>query len=379
MSDRKYPDIEFVETDTETIESSMIAMYEYIMEQSGREAYKVYPASPERLFIAWATSIIVQQRYLINETAKKNVPRYADGEYLDSLAELFKDIKRLPASAASANFRFYISTTLNEAVIIPKGTRISFDGTILFATVDNLEIPAGSACADIEATCTTTGTVGNGLAAGQVKEVVDLYDYFQKAENITATSGGAAEEDDDSYYERMRESMESFSTAGPANAYIYFAKSVSAAIADVTVTSTEANVVDVRVLLQNGETATEAVLEEIKAALNADDVRPLTDVVTVSVPESDNFDIDVTFYIPKSNSASATIIEAEARKAVEEYISWQCSKMGRDINPSYLISLLMAAGIKRVDVRKPTYTAVEESHVAKLLTKNVLNGGIENV
>lgn len=110
MSDRKYPDIEFVETDTETIESNLIALYENMVQQvPGREHYKVYPASPERLFISWVANIIVQQRVIINETAKKNVPRYADGEYLDSLAELFKDLERLPASPASAMFRFYIS------------------------------------------------------------------------------------------------------------------------------------------------------------------------------------------------------------------------------------------------------------------------------
>ena len=214
---------------------------------------------------------------------------------------------------------------------------------------------------------------------GQVKEIVDLYDYYQKAENITATSGGAEEEDDDSYYERMRESMESFSTAGPVNGYIYFTKSVSPAVADVAVTSPEPCVVDVRVLLQNGAQATEAVLKEIETALNASDVRPLTDTVTVSVPETVPFDIDVTFYIPQPDAASATIIEAAARQAVEDYKTWQTSKMGRDINPSYLTARLMEAGVKRVEVRKPVFTVVEDIKVAKLGNTTVLNGGIENV
>lgn len=52
MSDRKYPDIDFVETDTETIESNLIALYENMVQQvPGRERYKVYPASPERLLL----------------------------------------------------------------------------------------------------------------------------------------------------------------------------------------------------------------------------------------------------------------------------------------------------------------------------------------
>jgi hypothetical protein len=172
MSDRKYPDIEFVETDTETIESNLIALYENMVQQvPGREHYKVYPASPERLFISWVANIIVQQRVIINETAKKNVPRYADGEYLDSLAELFKDLERMPASPASAMFRFYISQAQTQSVIIPAGTRISFDGAILFETKEILEIKAGQTYGDVEGVCTTAGTFfswkQSGSRAGQ--------------------------------------------------------------------------------------------------------------------------------------------------------------------------------------------------------------------
>ena len=382
---REYPDIEFVETDTEIIESNMIALYEEMVNkelqaQGKRQTYKVYPGSPERLFIAWCAAIIVQQRVLINETAKKNVPRYARGEYLDSLAELFKDIERLPATPAVAKFRFYISAAQNQSVIIPKGTRITFDGEITFETTEELEIKAGETYGEVNGKCQTAGLVGNNLAPGQVKEIVDIYDFYLKAENVTKTEGGAEQEEDDSYYERMRESMESFSTAGPVNGYIYHTKSVSTAIADVAATSPEAGVVDIRVLLQGGEQPTQAVLEEIEAALNASDVRPLTDIVTVSMPEEDPFEIDLTYYINRNSQASTSIIDREARAAVEDYITWQTGKMGRDINPSYLTQLIMAAGVKRVEVRKPTFQVVEETHVARIVrdTMTVLNGGIEN-
>ena len=76
MENREYPDIQFVETDVETIESSMIALYELLMQEYGREDYKMQPASPERVFVAWCAQIVVQQRILIDETAKKNVPRF---------------------------------------------------------------------------------------------------------------------------------------------------------------------------------------------------------------------------------------------------------------------------------------------------------------
>ena len=383
MSDIKYPDIEFLETDTETIISSMIALYEEMQRAAGRDNYKVRPGSPERVFISWMAAIIVQQRTLINETAKMNVPRYAakseNEDYLDSLAEIFKDTARLPASPASAIFRFHISEPQQQSTIIPAGTRISFDGVIIVATSEVLEIRAGETSGEVEAVCTQPGTVGNGLVAGQVKEVVDLFDHYQKAENITTTSGGAEKEDNESYYERMRDSMESFSTAGPINGYIYWTKTVSPAVLDVAVTSPEACYVDVRVILRDGQEATEAVLKEIEEALNASDIRPLTDIVTVSAPETVDFSIDATFWIAQPNRESAAAIEREVRAAVDSFIIWQTSKMGRDINPSYLTKLMMDAGAKRVEVRQPTFQSVADIAVGKLKSKSVLNGGLEDV
>lgn len=380
MSKREYPDIQFVETDAEIIENSMIALYEEMMKAYGRKDYKMQPASPERVFIGWCAAIVIQQRVLIDETARKNVPRYAKGKYLDSLAELYKDIERLPATPAVAVFRCYISVEKQESVFVPKGTRITFDHEIVFETTEELEIKAGQTYGDVNGQCQTPGVVGNNLAAGQVKEIVDVYDYYLKVENITKTGGGAEEEGDVEYYNRMRESMESFSTAGPVNGYIYHAKSVSAAIADVAATSPEPGIVDVRILLQDSEQPTEAVLKEAEDALTAYDIRPMTDYVTVSAPEEDPFEIDVTFYIERNSQASSSIIEKDAREAVEQYISWQTGKMGRDINPSRLIEQMMGAGIKRVEIRKPVFQAVEETHVARIVrdTMKVLNGGVED-
>ena len=51
--------------------------------------------------------------------------------------------------------------------------------------------------------CLTPGKAGNDLAIGQVKEIMDTYDYFFKIENITRTVGGADEETAASYYEGL--------------------------------------------------------------------------------------------------------------------------------------------------------------------------------
>lgn len=378
MNKREYPDIEFVETDTETIENSLIALWELMYEKMTGKKKKVYPASPERLYIAYTAAIIVQQRIIINETAKKNVPRYANGKYLDSLGELFKDTFRLPEARATAIFRFHISEPQPQSVIVPQGTRINFDGEIVFSTTEELEIHAGDTYGDVLGECQTAGIVGNNIATGQIKEIMDTYDFYWKVENITRTAGGADKESDQSYYERLRESMEGFSTAGPVGGYIYHVKSVSTAIADVTATSPEPGLVDIRVLLNGGEMPTEATMQEIQDALNASTVRPLTDRVIVSKPEEVPFSVDVTIYLPRYSQTSSTIIERDARSAVAAYIKWQTEKMGRDINPSRLHNFLMEAGLKRAEIRKPDFTVVPETSVARLTGETVLNGGTED-
>lgn len=93
-NNRNYPDISFVNTDTAEIENRMIQSYEMF---TGRT---LYPGDPARHFVLWVADIIVQLLVNIDFSAKQNVPRYAEGEYLDSLAEIFKDAYRLEPETA---------------------------------------------------------------------------------------------------------------------------------------------------------------------------------------------------------------------------------------------------------------------------------------
>ena len=83
--------------------------------------YRVQNLRPEQRFrhrqrlIYEPLDIIIQERILIDESAKQNVPRYAQGVYLDSLAEIFKDAYRLQPQAAATTFRFYLSTAPRTA------------------------------------------------------------------------------------------------------------------------------------------------------------------------------------------------------------------------------------------------------------------------
>lgn len=372
QQNRGYPEISFVNTDTDTLVNALVKAYEKF---TGRT---LYPADPVQKFILWIADIIIQERILIDESAKQNVPRYAQGVYLDSLAEIFKDAYRLQPQAAATTFRFYLSTALPYQHLIPMGTRVAVDGNIVFETTEILYIDAGKQTGDVPAICQQVGEIGNGFVPGQITQLVDVFPYYDRVENITVSAGGAEQETDSAFYERMRESMESFSTAGPSGAYIYHAKTASPLVADVAALSPTPGVADIRVLLRDGELPTEEVLQEVQAQLSADKVRPLCDFVQVSAPDTVPLNIDATYYIPKPSQNSAAVITADVEKAVQDYIRWQTEKMGRDINPSVLVSYMMKTGIKRVEVRQPAYTVVPESEVAALNQCNVSSGGIED-
>ena len=64
MKIREYPDIHFVDTDTETLVTALITSYEKF---TGRT---LYPADPARLFILWVADIIIQERVNIDFSAR---------------------------------------------------------------------------------------------------------------------------------------------------------------------------------------------------------------------------------------------------------------------------------------------------------------------
>lgn len=367
------PEVEFVDTDTETLVNKLIAGYEEI---TGRT---LYPADPVRAFILWLASIIIQERVGINESAKQNLPRYAEGENLDSLSEIFHNTYRLEPTAATTTLGFYITTTLEEDYIITDELEVTVDGVINFATTGYLIFKAGENYAEVGAICQSVGTVGNGFTPGQVSKLVsDEFLYFKEVANTTTTAGGSEEESDTAFYNRMRESEESYTTAGPRGSYAYHAKSVSSQISDVSAESPEDGIADVRIMLYGGKLPDKELIDRVQEYLSADDIRPMTDKVIVAAPSTIEFDIEATYYIPRDKAATTKEIKQAVELATENYTLWQTSKMGRDINPSYFNAMLMESGIKRVDITTPVFTEIPKGSVAVLRNCNVTFGGVED-
>lgn len=364
------PNIEFALKDVSQIEADVITTYEAI---SGR---KLAPGDPVRLFLQAVAQIIAHQRTLIDYAAKQNLLAFAEGDFLDHLGALL-ETERLPAQPAKTTVRFTISAQ-PQTVTIPAGTRVTPDGKVFFAIVDPVDIPSGTTEVDVEVECTTVGTIGNDWQPGQINKLVDPLPWVIKIENITTSSGGADTEDDDNYRERIRKAPESFSVAGPYGAYEYWARTAHQSIIDVAVSSPSAGQVEIRPLLEGGEIPTQEILDAVDAVCNDKSIRPLTDQVTVLAPTVVNYDITLTYWIDQSNSFIAASIQEKVNEAINDYITWQKSKLGRDINPSELIARIMAAGAKRVDITSPVFTAITKEQVAVANNVTVTYGGLED-
>ena len=84
-----------------------------------------------------------------------------------------------------------------------------------------------------------------------------------------------------------------------------------------------------------------AYMAQFEEMLNDEKVRPLTDHVTVGAPEQVKYKIDFTYYTEEGGTLTVPEVEANVNAAVAEFKAWQGGRIGRDVNPSRLVQMLM--------------------------------------
>ena len=376
---KNLPDISFIDNKTiDQVRQEMVADYESFISEATGQTVTLERSSVHRMELYAAAAQIYQAMQYIDRQGKQNILKYSYSDFLDNLA-IFKGVTRNPATAATTTLRFTLSAERDTATGIPQGTRVSTAGSIYFSTDVYAEIPAGSTTVEVPATCTVAGTDGNGFAAGELATIVDPIPYVASVTNTTATEGGAEIESDDDLAERVFLAPGAYSTAGPEDGYLYHAKAYSAAIGDVVATSDQAaGTVDIVFIMADGSTPGEEMIEGLEGYLQGKTIRPMTDLVRVAAPQEVQYTINLTYYINRSDSAKAVTIQAAVAQAVEDYQAWQRA-IGRDINPSKLVAMVMEAGAKRVTVTAPTYTAVDATKVSAIQGSAVVTyGGLED-
>ena len=232
---------------------------------------------------------------------------------------------------------------------------------------------------DVEAICTVEGIEGNSFLEGQINLLVDPLPYVERVENITATEGGTDLEDDRSLAERTFLAPSGYSTAGPQDAYTYWAKTYNTDIGSVRPTTPEPGKVVVYILMQDGSLPGPEVTGGLQEFYQNRNIRPMTDLVTVKAPTAHTFNLDLDYYIDRSNQAQAAAIQGKVEKAIDDYITWQTTEIGKDINPDELRRRMREAGAKRVEIVSPIFTRVADTSIAQLgERKEARYGGLED-
>ena len=314
------------------------------------------PAQVERLLInlyAYRESLV---RNAIQYTGQQNLLAFATFPMLDYLGQLL-GVTRLPAQSATATIQFTLAEALAISYTIPAQTQIgTSDGQFAFATNQDLTIPAGAISGTVTASAITAGTGANGYLIGQINIILNPNALIASATNTSVSSGGSSPETDDHLRSRIQAAPNLFSVAGPEGAYRYFALSADPTIADVQVLSPAPGQVNVCILSgpitqqpapsPNPQgTASAQLMAEVIAALSADNVRPLTDTVTVSGAVEIDYAIAGTVTIFSDAEPVSTM--AAANTAAEDFAIALASRIQRDIVPSQIIEALSVPGYIR--------------------------------
>ena len=374
---KNVPEISFIDGITlETVREQWMSEVCECYEKLTGESLSIPEADPIRL-IGNATALLGYQcLQYIDRAGKVDLLKYSFGSYLDNIAAL-KGIFRKPATGAIVTLRFNISAIRNSVTGIKAGVRVKDTSGNCFATNEYAEIPAGASYVDVQATSVEPGRQANGLPIDTVKYIVDPVPYIVSATNIVPSSGGDDIEGDDDLTYRVLMAPAGYSVAGPKEAYEYWARQFRTDVADVKVHTPSATEVVVLFMLENGVAPDGTIIASMSEFLHNAEIRPLTDKVTVSAPEDVNYNLDVVYYINRSDAANAATIQAAVIAAVEDYKSWQ-RKIGRDINPDELVRRIREAGAKRIELNSLVFTKISEIQIPNVECESVSYGGLED-
>jgi phage-related baseplate assembly protein len=167
----------------------------------------------------------------------------------------------------------------------------------------------------------------------------------------------ATYETDASLRYRTQLALEGLSTAGPIGSYVYHALTVEG-VKDVGVQGppdTDPGDVLVTILAQTGNGAADSNLRTaVLAVLNGEDVRPLTDQVTVQSATIQQYAVIATIYILPGPDPE--LVKTAAEASVAAFVAAQ-HKVGADIRLSALYAALHIGGVERVTLSSPGITA----------------------
>ncbi len=342
--------------DVQKIIRDTISQYE-------RDAGKtLQPAHIERLLIntyAYRESLMRQQA---NHAYRQGFPQFASGAALDCHGEQV-GAKRLSAKPALTTIEFSIDRTKYQGEVIIEWGAVVSAGEVLFKTLKRATIAATAESANVNAECLVDGVVGNGLTVGTVNVIetasitpASLSASDIKVKNTTITNSGTDVESDEDYLVRILAAPEAFTT-GTKGAYAYHARSVSPLIIDVNVDNPIGDdgmriggKVDITILTKNGM-PTEDLIAKAQSYCSNEKRRDLCDTVTVKAPVLQPFSVVAELVL--LNKANQAEVLATANAVLNDELTKNSQKLGRDIVPLDIAKTLKVDGVYDVRLVQP--------------------------
>lgn len=193
------------------------------------------------------------------------------------------------------------------------------------------------------------------------------------ADNSTLPPTAAVMESDKDLRLRAQQAFEGLSVAGPVGAYEYHGRSADGRVADISVISPNPAYITVSVLSREGDgSASDELVAIVNNALNADDVRPVGDRVTVQSAQIVPYQINATLYFYPGPESEPIRQAAEAQ--LKAYINAQ-RRLGRDIRQSAIYAALHVEGVQRVELSAPQSDLVLDKHQASYCTAWSIQAG----
>jgi phage-related baseplate assembly protein len=158
-------------------------------------------------------------------------------------------------------------------------------------------------------------------------------------------------ETDDDFRRRIQLSFEGYTTAGSEGSYVFHALSADGDVKDVSVTSPSPGQVSVYVLSKTDDgTASADLIAAVNAALNADEVRPMTD--NVSVFSANIVPYAITAELVLYPGPDSTVVQQAAQDAITAHVA-DIKKMGLDVSLSGILAQLHQPGVQNVNLTSP--------------------------
>jgi len=257
-------------------------------------------------------------------------------------------------------------------------------GTSITSSMSNLLVFLGTTQNDRLLACTYTGAGAvltmTAVEAGSIGNNIVLAANVAAGAIVVPMSGGIDEvpgipELDDDYRSRIQLAPETYSVAGPAGAYEYFARQVlgpdGAIDASAIMLPGDKGRVTLTVLMGNGVyTPTQAQMIKLLSWYQQNSATPLTDYIAIQGPNilRVNIDATLTLYPGPSN---ATVLAA-CSNAVAALVAKSSNKLGTSFSKSQLYAALQQPGVFSVTINSPTTDLdFDRTQVIQVLTTNL--------